>query len=250
MILRTYFFIKIFRTSIVPQSYAIYWDEKRKTYLADEFSINWLLDSYALGTENQEETLFNQYLHVKNKTIDSHVCDFGDFNLANEYDTSDFQGRARYYVNSESLKKLAASAPPRDAIRSDEVEFHLTRIHSELNDDDSFERLVRGRRLLNQFMKSLRSKFASTLGVDKESLSGKNKIENRDCYEDLMNHFNENCIQLHVHTFLFRHLYLFVNSCNVIKQNNLRTTIADLNAVISEHCSPSRDAFLSMSKVV
>lgn len=183
-------------------------------------------------------------------TVDSHVCDFGDMNLANEYDTSDFQGRTRYRPHSESLRRLAANGPPRDAIRSDEVEFHLTRIHSELNDDDSFERLVRGRRLVNQFMNSLRSKFAATLNVDKASLLGKNKIENRDCYEELMNHFNEDCIQLHVHTFLFRHLYLFVNSCNAIKQNNLRTSTADLNAVISEHCSPSRNAFLSMSKVI
>lgn len=169
--------------------------------------------------------------------------------MAYEYDTSDFQGKTQIHSSSNGLRKLADRNPPRDAIRSDEVEFHLTRIHSELNDDDSFERLVKGRRLLNQFMGSLKSKFATRLNVDKELLSGKNKIENRDCYEDLMNHFNENCIPLHLHTFLFRHLYLFVNSCNAIQTAGLQVRADDLNAIISEHCSPARASFAAMSKV-
>ena len=202
-----------------------------------------------MDSENQEETLFNQYLHVKNKTLDSHVCEFGDIEMAYEYDTSDFQGKTRVRVKSESLRNAINSGMPRDAIRSDEVEFNLARIHSELNDDDSFERLVRGRRLLNQFMGSLKSKLAVKLGVDQQLLSGKNKIENRDCYEHLVNHFNEECIPLHLHTFLFRHLYLFVNSCNAIKQNDLKIGAPDLNSIVSQHCSRARRSFLSMAKV-
>ena len=190
---------------------------------------------------------------MKNKTLESHVSEFGDIEMAYKYDTSDFQGQNRRQVDSQTertLRELAKRNLPRDAIRSDEVEFHLTRIHSELNDDDSFERLVRGRRLLNQFMKSLRAKLATRLSVDPQLLSGKNKVENRDCYEELIHHFTKNCIPLHLHTYLFRHLYVFVNACNTVKRANPLITSDDLKTIISQHCSPARGSFVSMAKVV
>ena len=34
-------------------SFAIYWDDVRNTYLADEFSINWIVDSYDLGIKEE-----------------------------------------------------------------------------------------------------------------------------------------------------------------------------------------------------
>lgn len=42
----------------------IFFIPERRTYLTDEFSISWLLDSYATDKQNKEETLFSQYLNV------------------------------------------------------------------------------------------------------------------------------------------------------------------------------------------
>lgn len=231
-------------------SYAIYWDSERKTYLADEFSINWIMDSYEIDSENQEETIFKQYTNVKKRTKDSHVCEFGDLEMAKQYDTAAFQGRTdNDTINVINIRKLISDTP-RQPIRNDEVEYYLTKIHSDLNKDDSFDRLIKGRRLMNQFISSLRAKFANKISVDKSRLIGRNEITNIDCYDDLLNHFNENCISLHTHTYLFRHLYLFVNTCNEIKKQNGGIKTDDLNEVITEHCSPLKNTFIRMSKVI
>ena len=99
-------------------------------------------------------------------------------------------------------------------------------------------------------MNSLVTKFASKINVDEESLIGKNRIENRDCYDELINYFNDDCVPLHMHTYLLRHLYLFLNTCNQIKKQNSLINTNDLTAIISEHCSPFKDSFISMSKVI
>lgn len=223
----------------------------RKTYLADEFSINWILDSYLLDSQNKEETLFNQYLNVKKKTSDSHVSEFGDLEMSYIYDTSEFQGKINKPVNTTDVEELIEQLKKRkDAMRNDEVEFHLTKIHSEIKKDDSFIRLVKGRNLMKTFMERLGKKFANRIGINGDLLSNKNKIKNRDCYDEVINHFNQNCAQLHVHTYLFRHLYLFVNSCNAIGRQNSAISTSDLNEIISEHCSPLRSSFVTMAKVI
>merc|ERR1719494_841338 len=55
-------------------SWSCYYDEKRKTSLADSFSIKWMLDSEQHGT--QHRTLAEQFQAVKSQVRLSHVCNF------------------------------------------------------------------------------------------------------------------------------------------------------------------------------
>lgn len=236
-------------SSFNEPSYATFWDQERKTYLADEFSINWIMDSYELDSENQEETIFKQFMSVKKRTKDSTVCEFGDLEMAKQYDTSAFQGKTDNETNVINVRKLISDVP-RQPIRNDEVEYYLTKIYSDLNKDDSFDRLIKGRRLMNQFMNSLRTKFADKIKVEKSRLTGRNEMKDIDCYDDVLNYFNDNCISLHVHTYLYRHLYLFVNACNEIKKQNSNFKANDLNEIINQHCSPMKNTFVRMDKVI
>jgi len=52
------------------------------TCLGDEFSVNWMEDSEAANPFS--ETLDEQYIIVKEKTLGSPVQKFGDFDFVNE----------------------------------------------------------------------------------------------------------------------------------------------------------------------
>ena len=57
-------------------SYACYFDTKRRTYLGDLYSVNWMEDSDSENIDN--EILRKQYSITKQHTNRSHVMEFGD----------------------------------------------------------------------------------------------------------------------------------------------------------------------------
>jgi legumain len=57
-------------------SYACYFDAKRKAYLGDLYSVNWMEDSDA--EDISVETLFKQFTVARDKTNLSHVMQYGD----------------------------------------------------------------------------------------------------------------------------------------------------------------------------
>lgn len=72
-------------------SYACYWDEKRHTYLADAWSINYLRDSKA-NMLNKED-LDKQFTTVKNMTTASHSMRFGSMDFVSDL-VEFFQGQS------------------------------------------------------------------------------------------------------------------------------------------------------------
>ena len=64
-------------------------DDEALPCLADEFSLNWMLDSALQDSAN--ETLLTQYELVKDKTVRSHVSKYGDERLE-QLLMADFQG--------------------------------------------------------------------------------------------------------------------------------------------------------------
>lgn len=57
-------------------SYACYYDEKRKTYLGDVYSVVWMEDSDAEKID--QESLYQQFLITQKNTNTSHVMQYGD----------------------------------------------------------------------------------------------------------------------------------------------------------------------------
>lgn len=66
-----------------------YYDNLRRTYLGNLFSVNWMEDSDRKNL--RQETIVHQYKIVKTLTYSSHVQQFGDMSVAN-LTLSDFQG--------------------------------------------------------------------------------------------------------------------------------------------------------------
>ena len=71
-------------------SYACFFDNERETYLADVYSINWMLDSDAVNLHN--ETLEDQFQKVRSMTNTSHVSQYGDIDGVSGLDVASFQG--------------------------------------------------------------------------------------------------------------------------------------------------------------
>jgi len=95
-------------------SYACYYDNKRKTYLGDWYSVNWMEDS---DIENLHvETLQKQFEITKNKTTTSHVKEYGDLSLSNLV-VGEFQGDKDGPTRNRALPK----APFNRGVESYEV---------------------------------------------------------------------------------------------------------------------------------
>jgi hypothetical protein len=172
--------------------------------------------------------------------------------MSKKYETSDFQGKNKIKKNrSNNIVKLKTNLSNhfQSSIRSDEVEYHLTKVYSEINKDDSFEQLLEGRKVMGEFMNNLKAKFAKILNLNTDKLTEKNKNDYLNCYEILVSNLND-CIPLHVHTYLYRYLYLFVNACNQIKIQKDKIQISDLNQIILEQCNPFKKSFIELPKIV
>jgi len=76
-------------TSPDEPSFAYYWDEERKTWLADKFSVSWIADSEANMTA-PFETIKQQFEITQSRT-ESSVQEYGDFFLNTE-EVGEFQG--------------------------------------------------------------------------------------------------------------------------------------------------------------
>jgi len=71
-------------------SYAYYWDEERNVWLADQFSVSWIVDSEGNMTA-PFETIKQQFETTKQRTTESSVQQYGNFYLNTE-DVGEFQG--------------------------------------------------------------------------------------------------------------------------------------------------------------
>merc|ERR1712002_391122 len=84
--------ISVFATTAsnaTTSSYACYYDQERKTFLGDVYSIKWLEDSDKEDIE--KETLEDQYKIVKKETNTSMVMQFGDMDIS-KLPVGNFQG--------------------------------------------------------------------------------------------------------------------------------------------------------------
>ena len=121
-------------------SYACCFDDKIGTYLADVFSINWMLDTQFHKTE--AEPIFHQYLHVANGTNTSIVCEYGNLDISKEK-LWRFQGASPIDVNASKVEITDVVPSRRVAINS-----ILRQLTKELNnplqsmDTDNVDRVL------------------------------------------------------------------------------------------------------------
>jgi legumain len=193
-------------------SYATYYDEKRKTYLGDEYSVNWMEDSDAQDIE--KETLQTQFQNVKDKTKESHAQEYGDLTIG-KIIVGEFQGR-----ENAPAKKL----PKYKGTKTPSLEVPLDLLHRALADAKTpqqkkeiqaqIDSMLEKRAHLETVYKKLVSRvsdshhkfnhFFSTTPQDLKEL---------DCQHDLVKAFSKHCFNFGTNPYALKHAYILTNFC-------------------------------------
>jgi len=195
-------------------SYAIYYDQKRETYLGDVYSVMWMEDS---DKENLNvETLQQQYLIVKNETTTSHVMEYGDMAISNDH-VSEFQSG----TSSITPEPIILPAVPFDAVPSEYVPLAILHHRLMAAKDHTEEKIIREKMMsllelgqrVDDTVKSIVD-FATRDSHHANRIMGtKYRLTAWDCYEPVFELFDERCFDVSKVDHARRRLYALVNLC-------------------------------------
>lgn len=206
-------------------SYACYYDEKRRTYLGDLFSVKWMEDS-DLGFV-MAESLMDQFHTVRAEVNLSQVCMFGDAEIASHYSVAEFQGSETIMSGNPVQHPVVPSsglpAVPFDAIPAPDVPLHMAKKNFEFAKSEE-EREVALREygkliFMRQFVDSIMEKFVDELALEEsiskqETLTAFNPLKRgHECYMSVVDAFHEKCFNLGNNGYPLRKLQAFVNLC-------------------------------------
>jgi len=215
-------------------SWSCYYDEKRKTSLADSFSIAWMLDSERHGTNHR--TLAQQFESVKSSVRLSHVCNFGDTNGMGGMKLSDFQGSSNnQYSTSYANFSLPAETTQ---IRSWDVKYHS--LFKQLEAATTTEERLRLLKEMEfeektkQEIESTLKKIAVSLTSQPEYMFAASTKETTlledYCYEKSVDTFISKCYKFQDYDYALRDLHMFANLCNA------GVSVEDITATIEGVC--------------
>merc|ERR1712168_825304 len=224
-------------------SYACYYDEKRRTYLGDLFSVKWMEDSdLGLG---MAESLMDQFHTVKAEVNMSQVCMFGDSEIASHYKVAEFQGAevimSRPPANVAGIKPASTSVAF-DAVPAPDVPLHIARKNFELaKTEEEKEKALRqfGKiTFMRQFVDSLIERVIDEVVKDNVNLS-KQSISSamlplkkaHGCYQSVVDAFHDNCFNLGQNGYPLRKLQVFVNMCESFVKDS------HINSVLKRACA-------------
>lgn len=215
--------INIFATTAAnstESSYACYYDDERETYLGDVYSVNWLEDSDRALLSR--ETLQQQYKTVFKKTNTSHVKEFGDLKISNLH-VSQFQGSKRpllSQIEHNTIDPLDDAVPSGDvplaiaqkklANSKDEIEWNLN--------SKNYQNILKSRNFLVSSIKNFLHNISIDYPVD-SIWNQRQTLVNHDCYLKILQKFDEHCFDLSTHQYALRYLYVFVNLCESLDEN-------------------------------
>ncbi|XP_078662942.1 legumain-like [Branchiostoma floridae x Branchiostoma belcheri] len=210
--------INIFATTAAngkESSYACYMDTKRKTYLGDLYSVNWMEDSDV--EQVSKETLEQQFEKVKMLTNRSHVQEYGDMNMKN-----DIIGLYQSTINYPSAPLKPYRKVPHDAVPSPDVPLAILNLRLETAESEEERQAVLAE--LKEEL-NLRTSIAQTMkdivtmatdDADKAAdilVNHHRDITARPCYKAAVNYFHDKCYDLSQYEHALRHMYTLVNLC-------------------------------------
>jgi len=150
--------------------------------LGDEYSIHWMEDADQQGPQ---ETLGDQFTHVQNLTVESHVMQYGDVSWQTEK-TGDFEGENPTLLGSKKPHRhavpfVAAPAGSNTKVNSRDIKLHThyyaylraargsearTNAYAQLLDE------LQQRSDADDLFEKLATAFSAVTGVEAEDLSG------------------------------------------------------------------------------
>lgn len=222
-------------------SYACYWDDKRETYLGDEFSVAWIEESEKRHNLSSE-SVSQQYSYLVHATKSSHVSVYGDKSVADEL-LSEFQGSKVAKDDDErSISRLFTQK--RDVVPAPDVPLITAKRRIELAHDPLekakrsavYRAIVNARSFLEASVMSLAQKLQQHIGSNDDLVKNKLPITRRQCYEKLFKKFDSHCFDVSQHTHALRFLYILVNTCEVLPQVT-DEMVDQLTDIIESHCA-------------
>lgn len=215
--------INVFATTAAngaESSYAVYFDNKRQTYLGDVYSVKWLQDSDA--ADFNTETLEEQFEKVKKETNTSHVMEFGDLSMGS-LTLEDFQGDPSSNHIAFNETKVIENPPTTDAVPSPDVTLWI--LHNQLQDKSL--PLHKRREVLKELYaeQEMRLKIKSTFqDIVKRLVENPEKRKaiistpaspvQHHCYKETVTKFRRGCKNIGEHEHALRHIYVLANLCD------------------------------------
>ncbi|ELT99476.1 hypothetical protein CAPTEDRAFT_108468 [Capitella teleta] len=214
--------INVFATTAAngeESSYACYFDQLRKTYLGDVYSVMWMEDSDA--EDLSSETLQQQFRIVKKETNTSHVQEFGDMNIAKE-PVANFQGgkkstkftlpKVPVSVNSHRFWLFASEQVPMAILHHRLLAATSMQEEKIILDELHALREVRPYLLVN-VMDSIVKDASRDHRQSDRLLNVRYKLTNHACYQPAVELFDERCFDISQNDYALRQLYKLVNLC-------------------------------------
>uniref|UniRef100_A0A8C7Q6P6 legumain n=1 Tax=Oncorhynchus mykiss TaxID=8022 RepID=A0A8C7Q6P6_ONCMY len=193
--------INVYATT-ATNSYACYYDEKRKTYLGDWYSVNWMENSDV--EDLSKETLMRQF-----KIVQSHIMQFGNETLAN-MKVKAFQGNAN--ARPAPPMTLQPVVEPGLIPSADVPMAILTRTST------AEAYLYQLKVIIEQLTQKMRKVVQCVTGDNHENpkiLSVKMDLMQNQCYKDAVSRYKKHCLTWFSteHEYYLRDLYMLFNLC-------------------------------------
>jgi len=242
-------------SNATTSSYACYYDDLLRTFLADVYSVKWLEDSDRKNL--MKETLEQQYKVVKRETNTSQVCQFGDMSIS-KMKVADFQGEKEKvdFISLDTFKdpinKVAnffnyykeEVVPPnlkscgRDAVPGPEVPRIILekRLQSATSDDERNEirkelkTLLDKRNSMVSLTKNIINHVTKDDATTQKIMTTQIELTQFDCHKIIVDAFHEKCFNLGCNGYALRQINHFATICEMGYESN------DILQGIQKHC--------------
>ncbi|GAB6026338.1 hypothetical protein CHUAL_012541 [Chamberlinius hualienensis] len=200
-------------------SYACYWSNAVGAYLGDLYSVNWMENS----DENDltVETLAQQFQAIVANTDSSHPNQYGTMSISKEV-VGRFLGMGPSSITKTETRHISHT----DAVPTAEVTYEILKHKLQSATDEAekqhiakeIEQLLKNRQLFTEKLSSImeRSVIGSDIHVERIiSTRQQLNLDKYNCYKEVTQHFSTHCYPIGQNEFVWKHLYVFANMCQM-----------------------------------
>ncbi|XP_054157629.1 legumain-like [Oppia nitens] len=225
-------------SSPVESSYACWYDNKRRDYLAGYFNYHWLTNSEQ--SDLTTETLEQQFVYIRDHTVNKdpainasngqHAQQYGDLSIG-KLPVSMFLGKTnpKYPIK----RPMIANPKVEDLVNTREVAINLLQKRIEETNDlnekqiyvDKLIQLLNNRKLVDKHFEQYVHSIQHLLGIQSFNdinnvLITRQELNNRQCYRQLVDTFDDKCLKINKNNYVMQKLNVFVNICEKLNETN------------------------------
>ncbi|KAK2161724.1 hypothetical protein NP493_1562g00040 [Ridgeia piscesae] len=225
-------------------SYAEGWSSHHQAWLGDEYSIYWMEDADVKDID--KETVYDQFLVVKDKTQMSDVHEYGDSSVSSS-PVADFLTGSRLVGSSQRHARRQPTRPvvarerkDSEAVPAEDVGLDILRrklIESPRSRGltEQIEKIEESRKAVRGLFASITRRTGTMRAQATEILRVKHEITDFDCYESALKLLTEKCFDASKDQYALLQLQVLVNLCEEgVPKDTLLESIAAV-------CHPAMD---------